>query len=907
MLAVNFDAIPQHMTSRKQWLLWQAVEMNGKIRKLPKQVDGSDAKSNTPSTWTGFGDVHSAYDTGNFTGIGYSFAEGDDLVGIDLDHCFEDGALKEWAREIVESFSSTYMEYSPSKEGIHIICGGKAPKTGHTKWDDENGKEVGFEVYDWTSPRYFTVTGNVAFQTNDIVECQDQLDRLIDQYSEKTTKKTPLKTQESRSRGTNLWDDPTFVENALKLVPADNYDEWIAVGMALKAGGFPVDMWDAWSQQSSKYVADECEKKWNTFNPSSVTVGKIAFLVQKYNPDFNMNVYLPTVRQLIREHQAAPVTPPPPNNVVPISNAPNVIAESNLRPIEGQPVEHHRWYGYGIPPEFRLVEAGLLKCSKESPSGELVSGPLFVTHNLVNPDEKNAGLLLEIETRSGQYVTFAMPRKMLHEDIRVFAGTLAEFNFYIKPGREKDLLRYLADSNPADTKIPVNQTGWINSDELVYVYTDSATDPKYQLQTGTILSGKRVSGSLNEWIENVWVPASTSSYGIFLVCAALYGFLLKPAQQDSGGFHLTGGSSSGKTTVLQVAASVHGSGADPTESGDSFIKRWNTTDSAQESVAQAANDSALLMDEIATCPSKDFGKALYNFAGGQGKIAHDSRRNLKAVRTWRSVILSTGEVSSRSKIEESLPGKKAVAKAGQLLRLIDIFINKPVFSSLQVNDSIKRNCSRYHGTLGPAFVEAIVQKFNSAKLRDTVQVNHDKATERLVNGRQISAVEKRALKRFALAEVAGLMLVNFQLIPGVTTTDIRNAIDAVVAEWTVTAKDLNDNERAITSLREFLLANMDTRIKPLRAVEMPGEKLNREIAGYYDDNRKAYFLLPAAFREATGCEPALIAEVLQQKGFLIKEDSQKGWTCRITPDDKRISTYGIRASLLSADKNEVEN
>ena len=56
------------------------------------------------------------------------------------------------------------------------------------------------------------------------------------------------------------------------------YQEWVNVGMALKLEGYPVSVWDQWSQRDfSRYHAGECEKKWRSFSGSSspVTGGTI--------------------------------------------------------------------------------------------------------------------------------------------------------------------------------------------------------------------------------------------------------------------------------------------------------------------------------------------------------------------------------------------------------------------------------------------------------------------------------------------------------------------------------------------------------------------------------------------------------------------------------------------------------
>ena len=50
------------------------------------------------------------------------------------------------------------------------------------------------------------------------------------------------------------------------------YQEWINVGMALKAEGYDWNVWDDWSKNDSRYKPGECEKKWRTFTGSSTPI-----------------------------------------------------------------------------------------------------------------------------------------------------------------------------------------------------------------------------------------------------------------------------------------------------------------------------------------------------------------------------------------------------------------------------------------------------------------------------------------------------------------------------------------------------------------------------------------------------------------------------------------------------------
>lgn len=65
----------------------------------------------------------------------------------------------------------------------------------------------------------------------------------------------------------------------LKHIPPSScdYNEWVAVGMALKHEGYSADDWDSWSRADSRYRSGECKSKWNSFAGSGdpVTAGTI--------------------------------------------------------------------------------------------------------------------------------------------------------------------------------------------------------------------------------------------------------------------------------------------------------------------------------------------------------------------------------------------------------------------------------------------------------------------------------------------------------------------------------------------------------------------------------------------------------------------------------------------------------
>lgn len=80
--------------------------------------------------------------------------------------------------------------------------------------------------------------------------------------------------------------DKQHLLDALAVIPPAelSYQEWCAVGMALKQEGFGVEVWDDWSRADRRYHAGECRRKWAGFHGAGtpVTGGTIVALAQRF-------------------------------------------------------------------------------------------------------------------------------------------------------------------------------------------------------------------------------------------------------------------------------------------------------------------------------------------------------------------------------------------------------------------------------------------------------------------------------------------------------------------------------------------------------------------------------------------------------------------------------------------------
>ncbi|PEO34044.1 phage/plasmid primase, P4 family [Bacillus toyonensis] len=187
----NFNQIPTELKNTPHWILWRSEVRNGKKTKVPYQINGEMAQSNNKRSWSTFPTIIKFYEQGGYDGIGFMFSKDDPFVGIDIDHCIQEGALTDLAEDVIEILNS-YTEYSPSGDGIHIIAKGtlplKGPGTGRKNVD------LGLEVY--RHGRYFTFTGDCLDQVP-VEDRTDELKALFEKYLKEKPK--PEKKQSTTS------------------------------------------------------------------------------------------------------------------------------------------------------------------------------------------------------------------------------------------------------------------------------------------------------------------------------------------------------------------------------------------------------------------------------------------------------------------------------------------------------------------------------------------------------------------------------------------------------------------------------------------------------------------------------------------------------------------------------------
>lgn len=183
----ELSRVPQEMRSSPNWVGWKLVqkEKQPKPTKEPRQPRSPQygADSTKPEHWGTVEEAMTAKIQVGLDGVGYVFT-GTPHAGVDLDNAFDaSGLLYPWAAEIVQRFEDcAYIEWSPSGNGLHLICNGALlPDAWHKIRPVAKDDPGVIEVYD--TGRYFTVTGNVFEDCLEIGDGQAALDWLQAKYA----------------------------------------------------------------------------------------------------------------------------------------------------------------------------------------------------------------------------------------------------------------------------------------------------------------------------------------------------------------------------------------------------------------------------------------------------------------------------------------------------------------------------------------------------------------------------------------------------------------------------------------------------------------------------------------------------------------------------------------------------
>jgi putative DNA primase/helicase len=490
-----------------------------------------------------------------------------------------------------------------------------------------------------------------------------------------------------------------------------------------------------------------------------------------------------------------------------------------------------------------------------------------------DPNNENWGRVLEFKDADRQSHQWIMPDAMLKGNGEQVIGELLRLGLNIHSGQKerKHLLEYISSINITDRVRCVPNIGWYKKSFVLPHKVYNQPEETLVYQSDYSLYNYEQTGSLENWKDKISSLCIGNTRLIFALSLALSGPLVGLVGSESGGFHLLGESSIGKSTLLAVAASVYGS--------ENYVHNLRATDNALEGLAIQHNHTLLILDELSQLNPRIAGEVFYMLANGQSKSRAFKTGQAKNRQHWRLHFFSSGELSLKSLLEAA----GLNIRAGQEIRSANISADAGkgygVFDTLHsykdgatLSNSLKKLCQQYHGSAIDAFLIRLVKED-----KETIANKVKECTDKLINfihGDKAHGQVKRVAGRFALVSVAGDLATEW----GITGWEKENAYHAALAcfiswlkngqEWTAGSYE---EEKMLEQARHFF----ESQSSRFNSFHIKGPS-TRNRAGFVDDTQYKthsgdFYVFPETFRKeiCKGFEPQAVSTLLLRKGFLL--------------------------------------
>lgn len=574
----------------------------------------------------------------------------------------------------------------------------------------------------------------------------------------------------------------------------------------------------------------------------------------------------------LQVENAAKCSPPlPPDEVMRIAQSVGRYAEGETGGGDAQAFD----YGGG---RFEVSPRGVFFIGTDRDGNELsprwICSPLSVVAMTRDAKSGEWGRLLEWRDDDQMRHQWAMPLELLQGDGADVRRELARLGLSIAPGKaSRDLLASYLQVWPVQARARcVERLGWHGvvyvtpaesigqADEIVVFQNAHALEPAFA-----------VSGTAEEWRDSVAAMAAGNSRLVFALSVAFAGALADVVGEDSGGFHFRGGSSSGKTTALKVAASVWGS-------PNAYPRLWRATANGLEGLAALHNDGLLILDELSQIDPKEAGEAAYLLANGQGKARASRTGTARQSARWRLLFLSAGEESLTALMARA--GRKT--NVGQEIRLADIAADagagmgafeklhdqaSPAALALAVKDA----AIKHHGAAGLAWLRAIVT--HRADLAEWIEGSIKQFVQE-ATPKDAAGQVSRVARRFALVASAGELASHYGLTGwqhGEATSAARKCFVAWLDSFGGTG---NREERAmLDQVRAFFEAHGASRFSSLDTQFPNVDQRTINRAGFVRttaDGVREFMVLPEAFKRevCAGFDAKAVTAALIQAGWI---------------------------------------
>ena len=358
------------------------------------------------------------------------------------------------------------------------------------------------------------------------------------------------------------------------------------------------------------------------------------------------------------------------------------------------------------PPGWQYGEFGISRIDEKTDQLVCVCRtPIILTKRLKRTDTGEEKIEVAWK-RDGEWHDAIFPRSMIFQSRSITA--LADKGCTVTSENAKQVVRFLGaleqeNIDALGLQESTSTFGWQSRHRFLPGHApDMVLDIEPSMTRWATAYLKN--GTLDAWRETMTQHRNRYRFR-FILASSFAAPLLAIIKQRVFFVYNWGGSRGGKTAALKAALSAWG---DP----ERLMANFNATQVALERMAGFYCDLPLGIDERQLAGNKQEGleKIVYMLANGTGRSRGSKDGGLQELRTWRSVILATGEE----------PIGKANSQTGVSTRVLEV-VGAPFEDEASASDMHQQaalNC----GWAGPEFIQYILDYGDQAIIDEYAEV-----------------------------------------------------------------------------------------------------------------------------------------------------------------------------------------
>ena len=463
------------------------------------------------------------------------------------------------------------------------------------------------------------------------------------------------------------------------------------------------------------------------------------------------------------------------------------------------------------------------------------SHPIMPVERLVNIDTGVEKLKIAFRRGNGQWRSIIAEKSVLASRQKILA--LSDMGISVNSETAPNLVRYLSEVEDRNyDKIPqaksIGRLGYIKG-EGFSPYVDGLVFDG-DLSFRDLFQSVSQQGNEGKWISIAKECRQMSTTAKIMLAASFASPMLDILGTLPFYVHMWGGTGTGKTVALMLAASVWG---DPNVG--KYIKTHDATAVGLEKTAAFLNHLPLCLDELQLTRNGkgQISHDVYKLAQGVGRTRGTKFGGVEQTPTWRNCILSTGET----------PITNQNAGAGAVNRVIDIECKT---GEAVINDGhrVVEILRANYGWAGKKFVSYL---YNSKGLIEDIKEEYERIFIALSNK---DTTEKQAM-------AASAILIADALISDLFFDNEDPLTEDEIGEFLASRASVSIGERGYQWILDWVAQNSN------KFITVEAEANLTELFGVIEFSQA--FIIKSVFNSVmdnAGFSPATVLSWMKQEG-----------------------------------------